>query len=78
MNFAEEWAQIENGREYEFPPEKQRYTVEKSCGRVYCGNAFCDTVGEAFKFALDGFCDRAIICDTKTGKTFKIKITEEG
>jgi hypothetical protein len=54
---------------------EHRYTVEKTCGRVYCGNAFCDTIGEAFEFAADGFCDRATIYDTKTGDTLKIKIT---
>lgn len=60
-----------------FPEGKERYTVEKSCGRVYCGNAICDTIGECFGFAADGFCDRAVITDTETGRVLKIKITEQ-
>lgn len=53
-----------------------KYIVNKYSGRVYCGNAFCDTIEECLEFANDGFCDKAIItnCETKE----KIKINMEG
>ena len=40
-----------------------KYAVNKYAGRVYCGNAFCNTIEECIAFANDGFCDKAIIYD---------------
>ena len=52
------------------------FTVEKYGGRVYCGNAFTDTITEALTFIDDGFCDKGKIKDTETGKEYTIKIKE--
>ena len=48
------------------------YEVCKYCGRVYCGNAFCDTIEECLQFANDGFCNKAII--TGEGVRYVVKI----
>ena len=50
-----------------------KYSVEKFCGRKYCGNAFFDTFDEVLEFADDGFCDNAIIYDAGTGRVYKLK-----
>lgn len=49
-----------------------RYLVEKFSGRVYCGNAFFETLEECIKFADDNFCNRAIITELETDKKFKV------
>ncbi len=53
-----------------------KYAVNKYAGRVYCGNAFCNTIEECIAFANDGFCDKAIIYDND-GKRTVIKFDAE-
>ena len=50
-----------------------RYTVNKYCGRTYCGNGFFNTVEECLAFAKDGFCDKAVISDSETGEKQTIR-----
>lgn len=53
---------------------KYKYTVEKFCGKVYCGNAFCNTLKECREFGDDGFCTRYEIHFAKTGELKEIHI----
>lgn len=54
-----------------------RYFAEKYSGRVYCGNAICETFDECLEFADDGFCDKVKIRDTQENKMMVIKIQNE-
>lgn len=51
-----------------------KYMVEKYGGKLYCGNAFCNTLDDCFKFAHDGMCDKAVIIDYETGEKIIIKM----
>ena len=51
----------------------ERYIVNKYSGRVYCGNAMLDSIDACIEFADDGFCNRAVIKDTKTGHKYTVK-----
>ena len=50
-----------------------KYIVNKYSGRVYCGNAFCETLDECLEFADDGFCDKAKIVEIETGEVTVVK-----
>lgn len=54
-----------------------KYIVNKYSGRTYCGNANLDTFDACIEFADDGFCNRAVICDTETGKKYTVKFEAE-
>ena len=57
-----------------------KYTVSKFAGKVYCGNAFFNTLDECYEFANDGFCDKMKVYDGKTGDllmTVKINTQKE-
>ena len=51
-----------------------KYIVEKYSGKVYCGNAFFNTLDECLEFANDGFCDKAIITNCETKEKIKTEV----
>ena len=54
-----------------------RYVVNKYAGKKYCGNAFFNTIDDCIAFADDGFCTRAKIRDTETGRLLTVKIEHD-
>lgn len=50
-----------------------KYIAEKYCGRVYCGNAFLDTIEKCIEFGDDGFCDKVKIINIETQEKKTIK-----
>ena len=55
-----------------------RYAINIFCGKQFCGNALCDTLGECMEFLEnDGFADSAKITDMQEGTEFTIKVKFE-
>ena len=53
-----------------------KYMVEKYGGRLYCGNAFFNTLDDCYKFVNDGMCDKAVIINYETKQKITLKIKE--
>ena len=53
-----------------------KYMVEKYGGRLYCGNAFFNTLDDCYEFVNDGMCDKAVIINYETKQKITLKIKE--